>query len=117
MANAICTACGKGQNWAATRGARLADVRCRACGGELRATGADKPRPRGYRMERCEHCGERRRSTALVTLPRAILFWPGTTRAEGARVCAWHEVKLPDGSLESLGRHLRTLAQPFGGIP
>jgi len=44
MANAICVKCGKERHWKASRGARLADHRCR-CGGKLRAVKAGDPLP------------------------------------------------------------------------
>ena len=60
MATAVCPVCTKNVHWSATRGARLADLRCPRCGSPLQSIAAGKISPlRGKTYGRCEVCGEK----------------------------------------------------------
>lgn len=98
MSTAICAACGHEVRWSATRGTRLADLRCPGCGGVLHAPTAGRPSATlGQRFARCAYCGRRRLERAMVTL-NAPTWLIGREMPAGAVVCRWHEVAEAGGA-------------------
>ena len=93
MARAICTRCGREVRWRAGRGARLAGLRCPACGGALRSPQAGALAGRTY--VRCVVCGRRRmegsRSLVRPPVPYRALDLDGRPgpHPAGAPAC-WH---------------------------
>lgn len=102
MPTAICTACSRNAYWRATRGTRLADIRCPHCGGNLRRANIGRGSRPGGKMIRCAlpFCNRRRRlpSGNVRTLrePGTFLRFnldatPNHRLEAGASVCWFHE--------------------------
>ena len=94
MAWAKCKSCGRDVHWRATRGARLADLSCPSCGGELQGPNAGYGRPsptKGRKYARCVVCGRRRLfpSWRMFRADRDITRFDGSVVRAGSTVCRY----------------------------
>lgn len=93
MAHAVCKECGHYIAWRATRGSRLADIKCPVCGERLTAyKSTTKPTDKGYRMINCTICGKRKKRICrphtkfCEKYNASIIFVPLTP------ICGGHEI-------------------------
>jgi transcription elongation factor Elf1 len=92
MATAICQNCGASRHWTASRGAKLSDLRCDSCGGELKSAIKGKAsKNRGKRYSVCAICGRKRLHARPVPFAFRVLHDSRTVHPAGSVVCPIHD--------------------------
>jgi hypothetical protein len=87
MSWATCESCGKEVHWRATRGSKLADLRC-SCGGRLRAKTSGRPSgTRGRIMRLCAFCKAHRTSCETAEDWETPALHGSETGSAGVPVC------------------------------
>lgn len=103
----VCSSCGKAQRVPSHRGSRLADYRCRDCGGELHGRTWGRASGAGRKHVSCVVCGRARMSPSnAVKLPETQFELDGYSREwakvsgenvgpfdAGSPVCWHHDIR------------------------